>query len=283
MNRISTCLLAAALATLSITAASATASEIESRENPQESPGAVSRNNSPTADSEGPAASPFSIHYFGIYYGPSLQKGTERPALDTRNFLTLNASVSPDTFLGITTGWSWQGIPTGVARPRDPFLKLARNNIVHSGAFSWYGDFRVHLPITAESRQKDLWVGMQSFHYLGWEPGDGGAGLAISARYNLFGGEGRGDQWELYGAPNVYWNVSPRLAFNLMLEWGAGRPVGEDPRLLLSNGLDLDPGFSWKVSDGLLLSPYLSLPLDRTSQELSEGAFAGMTLSWQLL
>ena len=271
------------LVTPGIPVATATASDIEYRENPEESPGAASRNNSPTEDQKNPAAPNFSLHYFGIYYGPSLQKGTERPAFDTRNFLTLNSSVSPDTFLGITAGWNWQGMPTGLATPRDPFLKLARNNIARSGAFSWYGDFRVHLPITSESRQKDLWVGMQSFHYLGWDPGDAGAGLAISARYNLFGGEGRGDQWEFYGAPNVYWNILPRLAFNLMLEWGAGRPFGEDSRLLLSNGLDLEPGLNWKVSDTLLLSPYLSLPLDQTSRELSEGPFVGMTLSWQLL
>ena len=50
MNRLFTCLLAALLVTPGIPVATATASDIEYRENPEESPGAASRNNSPTED-----------------------------------------------------------------------------------------------------------------------------------------------------------------------------------------------------------------------------------------
>jgi hypothetical protein len=224
-----------------------------------------------------------SLHYFGIFFGPALQKGSDRPSLDTRSYITLNSTVAKDTVIGVTGGWSWQGIPSGEISPRDPFLKISRANIVHSGNFSWYGDFRVHLPITAESHANDLWVGLQSFHYLGWEPGAAGTGLSLSARYNQFGGEGQGDEWELYAAPSAFWNVLPRLAFNLLLEWGAGRPFRDASNLLLSNGLDLEPGLNWRLSDGLTINPYLSLPLDQTSRDLYGGASLGMTMSWQLL
>jgi hypothetical protein len=255
----------------------------EDREETRESTSTSVKNNSPGAGEDAQHNNQMSLHYFGILFGPALQEGTDRPSLDTRSYVTLNATVAKDTVIGVTGGWSWQGIPSGEVTPRDPFLKISKANIVRSGNFSWYGDFRVHLPITAESRANDLWVGMQSFHYLGWEPGAAGTGLSLSARYNQFGGEGQGDEWELYAAPNAFWNILPRLAFNLLLEWGAGRPFGDTSNLLLSNGLDLEPGLNWRLSDGLLINPYLSLPLDQTSRDLSGGASLGMTLSWQLL
>jgi hypothetical protein len=240
------------------------------------------KNNSPSASSSSGEQSRFSLHYFGIFFGPVLQQGNTRPTLDTRNFVTLNSTVAKDTSIGITGGWSWQGIPSDTAILRDPFVKISKANIVQFGSFSWYGDFRVHLPVTAESRANDLWVGMQSFHFFGWEPGPAGAGFAFSARYNQFGGEGQGDDWELYAAPSVFWNVLPELAFNLLLEWGAGRPFGENSNLLLSNGLDIEPGLNWRISEMVLLNPYVTIPLDQTSLDLSGGTSVGMTVSWQL-
>ncbi len=250
--------------------------------NSSESMTPSTKNNSPSVSTSS-EQSRFSLHYFGIYFGPVLQQGNTRPSLDTRNFVTLNSTVAKDVTIGVTGGWSWQGIPSDSATLRDPFVKISKANIVQIGNFSWYGDFRVHLPITSESRANDLWVGMQSFHFLGWEPGPAGAGFAFSARYNQFGGEGQGDDWELYAAPSLFWNVAPRLALNLLLEWGAGRPFGENSNLLLSNGLDLEPGINWRISDTVLVNPYLTVPLDQTSLDLSGGTSVGMTVSWQLL
>ena len=144
-------------------------------------------------------AGSLSLYYFGIYYGPTLGLSDSlHPSLDTRNYLTLNSTVAKDTIFGVTVGWNWQGMPAESPSLRDPFIKLGRSNLIRQGPLSWYGDVRVHLPVTQESRDRDLWVGIQTFHSLAWEPGSAGAALTLSARYNQFGGEGQGDDWEFY-------------------------------------------------------------------------------------
>lgn len=244
------------------------------------------RNESPADSSEVPSVSRFSAHYFGIYFGPFLEAASpnfaDRPQLDMRHYLTLNYAISDDTRIGVTSGWNWQGIPADTPTPRDPFVKLGRSNIIQSGPFSWYGDFRVHLPVTLESRRRDLWVGLQTFHYLGFEPaGRLGAGLALSARYNQLGGEGWGDDWEFYLGPNVSWALTRNLAVNLLTEWGAGHPFGDTSRTLLSNGLNLEPGFNWEPFDTLWINPYVTIPIDQTARQLLGGMSLGMILGWQ--
>ena len=238
-----------------------------------------------SAIEEDDAPSSLSLYYFGIFYGPTLGRSDElHPALDTRNYLTLNSSLKKGTVFGVTVGWNWQGIPNETPTLRDPFLKLGRSDLLPPGSLSWYGDLRVHLPVTQESRDRDLWMGLQTFHSLLWEPGKvAGAGLSVSVRYNRFGGEGQGDDWEYYLGPSVFWNFSPRLGLNVLFEWGAGRPYGQNTGLLLSNGLDVEPGLNWRLNNHLLLNPYLTIPLDQTSTELTGGPSLGMTLSWQWL
>jgi hypothetical protein len=248
----------------------------------------VIKSESPLDADQNKRSSTFSVHYFGIYFGPVLSPSTEagnpQPLLDTRNFITLNSTINEDTVFGVTAGWSWQGIPAENASLRDPFLKLGKSNILRGESFSWYGDIRVHMPVTTASRERDLWVGVQSFHFLSIEkPGAFGANLSLSGRYNQFGGQGVGDQWELYAAPGAFWNLIPRLALNLLLEWGAGQPFGGNSRILLSNGLDLEPGLSLRLSDGLLINPYVNIPIDQTAWEINGGTSLGMTVSWQWL
>ncbi|MEN9722858.1 MAG: hypothetical protein RJB38_844 [Pseudomonadota bacterium] len=237
-----------------------------------------------TSESESPSTpSAWSARYFGIYFFPPFRGSSDRSTIDTRNYLSLLSRIDSDTTVGLTAGWNLQ---TSAAQPftaRDPFFKLGRANIIHEGAFSWYGDLRVHFPITSESRSRDLWVGLQTFHYLSWEPGRGGVALALSSRFNQFGGEGQGDAWEWYSAPSVFWSLSEKLALNALIEWGGGMPFGETSRTLFSNGLDLEPGVNWQLNPVLWINPYLTIPLDQTSRDLLGGPSLGMTLSWQLL
>ena len=226
----------------------------------------------------------WSLYYFGIFYGPYLGRSAPSdPALDTRNYLTLNSSVDKRVVVGVTAGWNWQGVPSDTPKLRDPFIKVGRSDLLPPGTLSWYGDLRVHIPVTSESRERDLWVGLQTFHSLVWEPSALGAALSLSIRHNRFGGQGEGDDWEYYLGPSTFWNITPNFGLNVLLEWGAGRPYGQTTGLLLSNGLDLEPGLNWRFSESLLLNPYLTLPLDQTSLELTGGPSVGMTLSWQCL
>ncbi|MBU6376726.1 MAG: hypothetical protein KGQ59_12060, partial [Bdellovibrionales bacterium] len=99
----------------------------------------------------------WSLYYFGIFYGPNLGRSAPSdPALDTRNYLTLNSSVDKRVVVGVTAGWNWQGVPSDTPKLRDPFIKVGRSDLLPPGTLSWYGDLRVHIPVTPESRDRDL-------------------------------------------------------------------------------------------------------------------------------
>jgi hypothetical protein len=229
-----------------------------------------------------------SLHYYGILYGPSVRDFSAHQSdptlpITTRNFLTWNMDLGNDTILGVTGSWSWQPVLGQDLALRDPFLKLGKANLIRTGSFSWYGDFRVHLPVTEISRAQDLWFGLQSFHYLSWEGSKGGLGAALSTRYNQYGGQGFGDNWDVYLGPSAHVNLHEKLSFQLLLEWGAGHPVEESRNILFSNGVDLEPGLTWRALPNLDVNPYVTIPLDNEARTFGTDPSLGMSLSWQLL
>lgn len=228
------------------------------------------------------------FRYFGVLYGPPIQsisalQGRDGTPLNIRNFLSWSTRIDPETKLGITASWNWRPVFGQDLTLRDPFLKIAKPSAWSSGDLEWYTDLRLHLPVTAASRQRDLWLGIQSFNSFDWSTSQGGAGIYASVRYNQLGALGVGDEWEFYVAPHVHWQALSNVSVGALLEWGGGAPFeAESAGIIFSDGFSLEPGISWDVTRRLNLSPYLDIPLGSTQENgLPTQTTLGLTGSWR--
>ncbi len=228
------------------------------------------------------------LRYLGVFFGPSLSEWSAFQSdgvtpVTLRNFLTWNLRLDDGWRLGVTGSWSWRPVLGQALALRDPFIKLAKPNLLRIGPVSLYSDLRVHLPVTLPSRNRDLWWALQSFSSLDWTTSWGNMGLYASARHNQYGALGEGDEWEFYLAPNFELRLSPRFAIGTLFEWGGGVPFRRDTAILFSDGLSLQPGLSWDISPDLNLSPFLRLPLGRNvASSGADPTTVGFTLSWKI-
>ena len=238
----------------------------------------------PTARAEtDPRRGEQELRYLGVLFGPSLsdwsayQPDGETP-VSLRSFLTWNLRLEDGWRFGVTGSWSWQPVLEQELALRDPFVKLAKPNLLRIGPVSLYSDLRVHLPITTASRNRDLWWALQSFNSIDWVAPWGSLGLYSSARYNQYGSLGEGDEWEFYVAPSVELRLSQRLAVGTLLEWGGGVPYRRETAVLFSDGFSLQPGVSWDLFPNLNLGPFLRVPLGGAARQTA----LGFTLSWKI-
>lgn len=257
-------------------------------------------NNSSVAQGQLPSANqtsasaPLWANYYGIFYGPSVSNPTyyqvsPNGQLDTtrpifmKNFLTVGYNLN-DTWAVAATGW-WTTAPIqgqGFIL-QDPQARIANNSIFHTDEFNWYGDVRAHFPVTYASRELDELAGIQTFHYLSYT----GVGsrwtysLALSARYNIYGNQGSGDDVELYAAPGINFQMTPTFALTCLYEVGANHLYGEVPGVLNNNGTDLEPGISWQILSAVNFNPYLTLFPGNSLNWRSTSV--GATLSWIMM
>jgi hypothetical protein len=237
------------------------------------------------------------LRYLGVLFGPRMDEWSSTQAdgqtpISVRNFLTWNYRLNDGWRFGVTGSWSWRPVQGQDLALRDPFLKLAKPNLIRSGELGWYSDIRLHMPITSRSRNRDLWWGLQSFNSLEWTGTWGAAGIYASARYNQYGAQGTGDEWEFYVAPHLEWQATEKLTFGTLLEWGGGMPFLRETDIVFSDGISLQPGFNWEISSGLSWGPYVLIPLvsdtpssasstDSNTRTTAQTTF-GATLSWKI-
>lgn len=236
-------------------------------------------------------AASYSMDYFGILYGPALKNPTayqpspeskpnfNRPLL-VKNFLSLNYGLSDQVFISGTAYWHWQPVLKHEFLMRDPYFRVAHNQLLTSDHFNLYADFRVHFPITPLSRETDLLTSLQTFQVWTFQPSGGlfSLGLYSSFRYNWFGSQGYGYDFEIYLGPNLSFQLSSTVAFTLLYEMGMSHVFGDPIGVFLNDGTDLEPGLSWAITPNLVINPYLNLfPNDTLSWQSTS---FGMTLSW---
>jgi hypothetical protein len=233
------------------------------------------------------------LSYFGIFYGPSLgaasslqptvsgEPDPERPIL-LKNFLTAGYRLSEDVVASATLHWLHRPVHGQDLSFRDPYLRVAHQGLINSGGLVWYADARAHLAVSAFSRESDLLAGFQTFQILTYQVGTSRLSLGAygSARYNVYGPQGSGNDLELYLGPNLAYQLTPTLSFSVLYEMGMSHAFGEPPGRMFNDGTDLQPGINWDVTPTLMINPYLNIytgdkvTLDSTS--------LGMTLHWQL-
>ena len=246
------------------------------------------------SDSSGASSTPFAMNYFGVLYGPSVaDPSSYQPnangAVDSslpllvRNYMTVTYGLSHAVSISATAPWIWQPVLNQELGAKDPYFRVADNEIFSTEHFSLYGDARFHAPVTTESRAADLLAGVQAFMIATYQvPGSRFTwGSYLSARYNVFGSQGTGNDTILYAGPNLAYQLSPKLALTTLYEMGASH-IYKDKNFALNNdGTDLEPGLKWDLTKTVSVNPYLNFftgnKMNLTSTSL------GMTLSWQLL
>ena len=238
-------------------------------------------------------SSPIAVNYFGILYGPSLQRSVgvtdQDRSLLFKNFLGPGLSLTEHIDLAGICVWTWAPGIKDQIQLQDPFLKLSHGSLVEVENLNIYSDVRVHFP-AAVPGEIGFALGLQNveaatYHFEG-TPLTLGANFSI--RRNFFYKLGVGDWLQIYFAPNVSYRVSSSVALTLLYEvfanhgagsWDGNRVV-QAPR---SNhfGTNLEPGVSWDITPQLWMNPYLSF-LPGNPVDLKSMSF-GMMLGWTLL
>lgn len=238
---------------------------------------------------------PIFLQYYGVLFGPGLKHtsayqptpsgGVDRNfPVQMKNFLGLGYQFTDSISLTPTAYWVWRPVMGQNLTLMDPFIRLANTQLINTHHFNLYGDLRVHFGVSSHSRQNDYITGFQTFQALSFVPDEDGQvilSLYGSARYNVFGKQGRGSDVELYLAPHLSVQVVPSIAFTLLYEMQAVHPFGARVGTLDNDGTDLQLGVAWELSPTVNLNPYVNVyPGDTLSLESSS---FGMTLSWKMI
>jgi hypothetical protein len=250
--------------------------------------------NSEFSTSSGSLMDRLDLTYFMIFFGPSVTQPSDyqptatgtpdpnRPVL-TKNFLTLGYNVSDQ--VQVSASGSFTFVPTLGQEfiMKDPYLRIAHNSLISTDNFNLYGDFRVHMPVTFESRNADMLAGFQVFNIAWYQfPGSRlAAGLFTSARLNVYGGLGEGDDVELYVGPNLYYQLASNVALTLLFESGTSHKYSTPAFQFATDGTDIEPGVSWDITPKLNVAPYLTILTDG-GVSLKKTSI-GMTLNWAML
>jgi hypothetical protein len=237
---------------------------------------------------EADQSSPFWANYYGILYGPSVSdpssyqstpngtRDVNRPVL-TKNYITAGVNLSTHVAFAATGWWNYVPVQGGELNTQDPSARLAYNDIIHTENFNWYGDVRSYFPVTAVSRQADLLAGFQTFHYFSYVLPETRVtlGTYASVRYNYFGKHGAGDDLELYVAPAVSYQASPKVALTTLYEFSENHSYGADPFNMYNDGSVIEPGVEWAVTPTVYFNPYFYIYTNGFSH-----TGVGATVSW---
>ncbi|MCM2321911.1 MAG: hypothetical protein NDJ90_01470 [Oligoflexia bacterium] len=251
---------------------------------------------SPVGQSEAvatPRRKKYNLLYYSIFYGPSL-KGASRYQPDSRGVPDPDRPVQLRNYLGIamnltdalsvipTGQFTWEASGNSRLALRDPFLRISHSKLINTEYVNLYGDVRFHFPVTTISRENDMLAGVQSFQALTWQVGRSPVAMTLfgSVRYNYFGKQGYGNDFEGYLAPFLSYQLRNNLSFTLLYEMEGSHFFGNRPGQFTSLGSDLEPGFNWEITPNLAVNPFLNV----YPQELSlRSSSVGMTLYWVML
>lgn len=239
--------------------------------------------------------SPLFLQYYGILFGPALKNTSAYQPTPTggtdpnfpvqiKNFLGFGYNLTDEITITPTAYWIWRPVLGQKLTLMDPFIRLSHSRLINTDHFNLYGDFRVHFGVSSTSRQNDYLTGFQTFQALSYIPGDDGSvilSLYGSARYNVFGKQGRGSDVELYLAPHLTVEIVPSLAFTLLYEMQAIHLFGARVGTLDNDGTDLQLGLACEITPELNINPYINL-YPGGMMNLESSSF-GMTLSWKMI
>lgn len=220
----------------------------------------------------GDVAGKFTGTYFGIFYGPSIEKPTRyqptedgvrdpnRPVM-LKNFVGLGYNITDHIRVTPTAYWLWMPSGGGAYSIQDPFLRVSDDSIFATDEFNLYGDVRYHAPVSNFSKSADINGSFQSVQVATFVPQGSRwlMGLYGSERYYSYGKKGFGNDFELYIGPNVGYQLDPKLQLTMLYETNLVHQYGTNPSTMDGDGTDLQTGVSWDVSPNVNFHPYVSV------------------------
>ena len=238
--------------------------------------------------------SKYSLNYFGILYGPSVQDPSsfqptingepdpERPVI-MKNFLWVNYNLTNEIAVAPSAYFIYQPVLGQQVELRDPFLRISHSSVLHTEQFNLYADIRWHIPVSNFSRESDLRTGIQTYQVASYTiPSSRFTfGAYVSERVNFYGRRGNGNDFELYLGPNVNYQLSPKVALTMLYEATASHALGDPAFQFNNDGTDLEPGVSWDITQNLNFNPYLNF---YTGGKVNLRSTAvGALIAWRLI
>jgi hypothetical protein len=179
-----------------------------------------------------------------------------------------------------TAYWQWLPSAGGNYSVQDPFVKLSDDAIISEGNFNLYGDIRYHAPISNFSKAANITGSYQSVQVATYIP-EGTRwmlNLFSSERAYTYGPQGYGNDFEVYIAPNIGYQITPKVQLTMLYETNLVHVYGNNPGTLEGDGTDLQPGVSIDLTNNINFHPYLSIyPSAPSIASTSVGAL----LYWQ--
>jgi hypothetical protein len=225
-----------------------------------------------SADLGDQSAGALNINYFTIFYGPSVknpgsfqptrdgQADVEHPVL-LKNFFNVGYDLTDHVAVTGTGYWIWRPVRGQSFEMRDPQLRISHNELVNFSTYNLYGDIRAHFGVSDLARSNDEIFSLQAFQIQTCQIGASRltAALYTSERPYFYGKRGFGPDFELYVAPALIFQVTPKLSSQLLFENNWSHTFGDRTVGLNFDGNDLEPGVSWDLTNWLNISPYLHL------------------------
>lgn len=236
-----------------------------------------------------------SAHYFGIFYGPSLEnfsvyqptpEGDNDPEhpIVLQNFLSVGYSFTDEVSLAATGFWTVEPVGEHRVALRDPALRLSHEQLYHTEVVNLYGDVRVRFGVSPYSRDRHVRGSLQTFQNLSFLP-PGVQWLTFGVhglqRATWMGELGSGNDLDLYLGPNLNFRTSDRLSITLLYELYAAHVFGAEAFDFTNDGTDLETSLNWDISPQMSLNPFLRFyPGGKMNLQSTS---AGLMFSWQFL
>ncbi len=214
-----------------------------------------------------------SVSYWGVYEGTSIlspldqfqPSSTERRSdtpIDLVNLLPITYKLSPTVSIQPTAIWTVAGRPEGglSASLNDPFIALNVRKWVATPYLNSGMQVRYSVPVSESSQAAQSLGAVRATHFLTLQHPDSRFSLGLNhwVQGSLVEASAPGfNSMSVYAGPNLFYQVSPNVALNVLYEARAAWRAGTGG--FVSTGTDLEPGVSWDITPTITFNPYLDL------------------------
>jgi hypothetical protein len=145
----------------------------------------------------------------------------------------------------------------------DPYLKIAKANLIKNGNFNYTADFRTYLPVSYASHNSDRLTRFRSFSTANYDIPNTKFSLQSfnDINYYVFGSSAKNDAKDFLLAiqPTINYQMLQPLGFFVGYEMDTKHTKDKPAFDLTAAGTWLYVGTSWDITPKMNFSPYLAL------------------------
>lgn len=219
-----------------------------------------------------------SVMFITQWYGSAVGKITDPVQPDEYGLTKANSGNSPQEFdntLLATYKLDDKGLVAGFAVNEvfymygqghtfvDPYLKIAKSNLIKNGGFTFGGDFRTYLPLSNLSHNAHRTTRFRSFSTANYDIPNTKFSLQSFNDINYYvygdGASATARDFLVLVQPTINYQLMPQLGFYVGYEMDAQHNRNKPTLDLTAAGTWLYAGTSWDVTPKMNFSPYLAL------------------------